>query len=452
VSFFSRVSALGRGIVAAAASGAERVARAGRPRGVTVQQYQPWVTTSWTVARVLNALDLHESGDFSESAQLAAAFGRDDRISACINTRVRALLSRGSVGFSVEPSDISKLARVKELACAVQAIHWKACPEHALARILGDGVVLGVSIARIHWELDGETWRPWLEPWDMQFARWDDTKGCYVVSAREGFFDVVPGTGEWLVYEPAGKFGWMAGAVRALGLPFIFRAFDQKDWARFCEKHGSPILAVTEPNEDAKPGQKEAFYKRLRNLGREGVIRLPQDKEGKKGFSVDFIEPKDTAWKTFEAWLIRLDVNIAIHLLGQNLSTEVQGGSLAASRTQNLVRHDYMSADGEGLATCLRHYVWMPWGRFNFAWFTDDELAPWPRWNTAPPEDLTARAKQFLDAANALEKLLRAKFPVNLEKFAEIFGLPMLTPEERAKLEELAKQATPANDAKDAAA
>lgn len=429
-------------MVSAISSGAAKVAKAARalPPVLRFTQLQTQNESHWPLASILTALADHEEGTFQESAKLAAAFGRDDRIGACRRTRIQALVGKNGATFDVVASDDGDKRRSSSICDRAKKVYFRCFNEVVLTRILGDYIDLGVSISRIHWTRVGEEWLPHLEPWDMRWVRWDHFRKCFIADTEQGQVEVHQNTGEWLIVGG----DWMNGGVRALSMPFFFRSMTWKDWARYCEKHGVPILAIEEPPVEANTNQKAAkdsFFARLKQLGREGILRLPKNKDGKTGFDAKIIEPSTLSWPSFEAFLKRLDVCIAIFLLGQNLSTEVQGGSLAAAVSQNRVRLDYLSADAEALSTAFRAQVLMFWGRFNIEGWNDD-LAPWPKWDTTEPEDQKSRSTVGVNVATTLEKLKKNNAPIDERAYLEGYGIPLLSPEEFAKQqEEAAKKA-----------
>lgn len=436
-------------VISAVSSGAAQVARAARPQppNVRITQYEPDNKANWSIPSILRAIEEHEDGCFEESAKLAAAFGRDDRISACRNTRTRALIGKNGATFDVIPSEDGDKRRVDTVCGRVKKLWFQCFTESAVTSILESIIDLGVSVSRIHWDRVGNEWRPRLEPWDMRWIRWDHASGCYIGQSEQGMVEIRPGTGEWLIIEPSGARSWMAGAVRALAMAFYFRAMTWKDWARYCEKHGVPILAIAEPPAEASTTQKstkDSFFASLKRLGREGILRLPRGKDGKTGYDAKIVEPRTLSWPAFEAFLKRLDICIAIFLLGQNLSTEISGGSLAAAVSQNRVRLDYLAADAEALSTAFRSQVLMFWGRFNIEGW-DDELAPWPKWDTAEPEDQKSKSTVIGKVASAIDTLKKASSPVDERALLEQFAIPLLTVEEFAKVqEEAAKRAADA--------
>lgn len=422
-----------RALYAAGAAGA-RIERARQPRATTVRQLQTFNESRWSVDEIQDALETHEEGIFTDSARLAAAIGRDDRIIACRNTRTRALTGRTGPEFSVVPSGEGDERRSEQAVADVRQLWPKVIIEPFLTRALSDAIDLGPSISRIHWVRSTATrkqWVPVLEPYAMEWVRWDHSIGRYLAQTEQGEVEVTPNTGEWLIVEPNGAQSWMGGAIRSLGMLWFFRGMTWKDWARYCEKHGVPILAIDEPSGEratttGSGGSKANFYASLKKLGREGLLRLPRSSDGKSGYGAKILEPKSLSWPAFEAFLKRVDTCIAIHYLGQNLSTEVSSGSFAAAKSQNRVRLDYLSADAQTISTAVREQVWMWWGRFNFDWW-DDALTPWGIWDTSEAEDQKARAGVIASVSRSLAQFKTSSTTIVDERaLLEQFGIPLL--------------------------
>lgn len=415
------------------------------PTRITVRQPTVPDGTRWKVTSVLAALDLHESGDFRESGLLAEAMGRDDRISGVRGTRTRALMGRSGVEFAIKPAveaevdpatrkprETDETRRSRALADEVGAWWWDVFDEPTIARILDDGVMVGVHVSRVEWERTATAWNiVRLRRWHPANVRWDENLDRFIARTTEGDEVIEPGDPNWFVYCPGGDRSWMCGAVRALGLAFVMRAFDWRDWARFNERHGNPVIMIKEPAAYDHT-LKKAFYSGIRSMGSTGFIRVPKmgPSSNDEGFDVSLLEPKDRSWESFQRFKEGLDVAIAILLLGQNLSTEVQGGSFAATQAHMRVRQDFLDGDAESLATSVRggRTLRNPgplshWVRFNRG---EDAavLTPWPQWDTGIPEDLKTKAegaKAMGEAADAWKKIPGVKIK-NLEEIAEKYG------------------------------
>lgn len=386
----------------------------------------------WTPTSVQAAIDAHEVGNFSESAQLATAMGRDDRMSACLKTRLNAITGANGIDFAIVPPD----GGTEELAKRVE-LWWPNVMTDAVQRALAsDTIMMGVAIGRVHWEIRAKEWLPVrVEHWHLSGARFDTDLQRYVVAHQGGEEVIEPGDPNWLVIEPGGQQSWMCGAVRALGMAYVMRQWNWRDWARFNERHGLPILVLKEPSGMDKD-VKDGFFASVRRMGSTGILRLPTDTNG-EGYDAQMLEAKDNGFDTFDKFKDALNVAIAVCLLGQNLTTEVSGGSFAAAKVANMVRSDYLIADTEVLSSAERDGIIKPWGRYNVAGW-DDDKAPWPYWDCEPAEDLTASAGTFETLGKALTQLKANKVPVDIELMAERFNIPLV---EGAKLPDFTEDA-----------
>jgi phage gp29-like protein len=383
--------------------------------------------TTWTVDTVLSAIDQHEEGSFCESSKLIDSFGRDERIRADLATRANALVGKNALEFSIVGEDNGRPASAKAGAKGkhveeVESWFWDAIPEDVQRATIRSAVMCGVAYGPIRWTpVDGQ-WLPRVEIWPNEALWWDDSRSVYRAATQQGQVDIVPGTGEWFLFAPDGARSWMAGAVRALGLLALMRRFTYRGWSRFCERHGLPIIAVTEPGgaDDPNDTSKRSFYSSMRNLGSTGVVRLPSDE-----WKLDLKELSSTGWKAFQEFLRDASTAISITLLGQNLTTEVRGGSYAAAQAHLRVRQDYLDSDANGFADAIRDCVVKPWGRFNLRGWNDTD-APWPQWNTGIPEDRKAKADTWKSAGEALKGLRDQRIPVDVAGWCEQFGIPLI--------------------------
>jgi phage gp29-like protein len=398
---------------------AQMRAAASPGRTVIIQQARVDQLTRWNVTSALSAIDEHELGDFSRSGQLIDSMGRDDKMSSTLNTRVRAIVGANGLDFTIAPPE----GEAETLAKRCSAWWFDFLPDAALTQISADMVMAGVHISRVYWGAVESEWRPVrTERWHTRNIRWDEDQQRFVVRTANDELVVEPGDPNWLVVSPGGSRSWMCGAVRALGLAYVMRAFIWRDWARFNERHGLPVIAITEPH-GVDESKKKQFYDSVRRMGSTGFVRLPQSGIN-TGFGFDYKEAKDQAHATFQAFRKDLDIAISVCLLGQNLTSEATGGSLALGRVQDRVRADYLEADTEGLSTSLRAQILVPYCRFNVPGFRDAQ-APWPTWNTSVPVDRAVEADTFGKIADAVKVFQSTGMPVD---FAEVFtraGVPM---------------------------
>ena len=98
-------------------------------------------------------------------------------------------------------------------------------------------------------------------------------------------------------------------------------------------------------------------------------------------------------------------MQIVLALLFQNLTTEVKGGSFAATSAHMDIRQQGIQADNSAWRLTIHNQVARPFAQFNFG---DASLAPWSEWDAAPREDHTANAESFAKLSTSMQALAAA--------------------------------------------
>lgn len=394
----------------------------------------PWPTTIdplWSVRKVKTALLEHECGFFCLSSQIVDAMGRDDRVKAVKDTRISGLLS---LPFVIEPGieeDEPGHDRAVDIASAADEGFSDWFERDELADLLCWYLMLGVCYGRIEWTFTDSAWTPRLVTWHPQWLRWDTTKPGWKVSTREGEVDLVPGEDGWFLMT-RGSRGWMHGCVRAIAVPWLIRQFAWRDWARYNERHGMPILKGKVPASSQDEDKKE-FSDGLRTMSSNATVTLPQNVDGAAGsFDLELLEASDRAWQSFPGLLERADLSIAVCILGQNLTTEVEGGSFAAAKIHDRIRMDRVESDALDLSQALRSQVLDDWVRFNFG---NDAPIPIPRWVTDPPDDVGDTSKALATLGTAITTLRGGGIVLTQESVNELLARVGVTAEENVEPE-----------------
>ena len=386
------------------------------------------VVPNWdNVDLVRRALVDLEWGRFLYASQLADAMGRDDRIQGVLDTRINGIKS---LPFEFKPAEDGKSRLQRKIAEAATTVWPKMCDQASLGRIFESGLMMGIGVGEKVWERTSDAWIPTVKFWHPQFLYWRwDTRSFWLIT-QDGQIEVPEnGGGRFVVYCPYGYYlGWMKGRIRSLPLPWLIRSFARRDWARQSEVMGQTIKKLTVPY-GASKADKDRFASSVRRLGSEAALECPELDNGKK-FDIALIEADSNTWEGFEKLLGHAETAISIAILGQNLTTEVKGGSRAAAQVHDAVRLDYAKADVNSLSTCLRKYLFQDWALFNFAGATVDD-APYPWWHVEPPEDVGQKAIAVKNASDSLERLLGAGVPVDIETYCEEFGIPLLPEDQR---------------------
>jgi phage gp29-like protein len=217
----------------------------------------------------------------------------------------------------------------------------------------------------------------------------------------------------------------MSGAIRSVAIPWLARLFAWRDWQRWSELYSLGVRKAIAPA-SADEAEKERFFHQVTALGAETTVLVTHALSGEK-YDLEMLWPNSQGTADgFERLLNKCESRIAIRLLGQNLTTEVRSGSLAAARVHENVKLELLQFDDRTLSEDLRAQVLRPYCRFNFA--GGDPLAPRIGRKTAPTEDRKNEAETLSSAAQALAALLTAGAPVDVRAFADRFGVPLLAP------------------------
>lgn len=407
--------------------------------------YQPVPTADLapvSVARVRRAIAAHESGDFTDSALLAMQMDRAPRIRAALDTRVLGVMG---LPFALKPSDASNARKAESLA-KKWAPSWRSiAPRAVLQEILRWELRMGFCLCELTWRTTARAWTPRLSIVHPHFIRWDRNLRLFRVRTQTSLIDVDLNDPRWVLFARSEDTPWNNGIIRALGERDAMQRDVILSWMRRAEIHGTPIVKLKVPAK-AKEEDKDRLASDVEDMGSEGVLTLAQGATPEASFDADLLEPKDTKGELFESLLKRIDADVSIALLGQNLTTEVSGGSLAAAKVHDRVRVDYLEADAMMLGDCAQAQVMARVVFYNDprtsedgdelsqldAWERAQQLAPRPTFDPSPPEDKEATAKaQNLDAEylTKLDKLRVDIAPLLIERGLERLPEPQTRPD-----------------------
>jgi phage gp29-like protein len=380
----------------------------------------------------------HDYGNFRRSAGLVDEILTDDRIAGVFEQRTAALKAAPLV---FEPAGERRKQRsyAEEIGGKdKQSGMWRSIvSSETIDALMTWGLLLGVAVAQIVWKREPRRWTPTLEVWHPQFLRWDVNQRRFMLQTANRGEVALPrpdqqprGDGHWFVWCPYGvQYGWTRGLIRSLGLKYVSRSWNETSWDRHVERQGLGIIKGIVPGTQEDPWKKR-FQSDLSNIGSEPAILCPQGPDG-KGYDVKVEEFTARTWEGMKERKSTVDIDIAVRVLGQNLTTQVDGGSLAASRTHDLIRLDKAIGDAE-IGPALRAQV-LTWdAEYNRG---DPELACWPTYYVEPPDDDQGEAMALKTLGEALLALQDASPRVDIAAILEEQGVPMLSEEEVAAIE-----------------
>lgn len=387
-------------------------------RLVTVE---PAIRTSheWSPDLIRAAELQAEGGTLRLAADLCEWIMADDRAKAVLDARTDALLG---LDLSFEPG------RGRRRAGAVRALEagedwWAMYPESDLKLLHAWGLVAGVGLARQRWVPRGDRLIPKLDVWSPRHLRWDWQSRTWKLTTSEvgsagsvGEVEIVPGDGEWIVYTPYGSSRpWTYGAYRALARWVLLKQLGIKDLGFYSERQGMGTWVVT--GADGSDDQRKQISDDMQSLGRNAALALPQ------GFDMKLIESVARNQDLFSQQISMADNGIAVSLLGQNLTTQNDGGSLAATSQHGKTALAKTKADAETISTTLHDQSLSWWSLYNFGTV---DAAPWPCWNTVPVEDEKTRAGTLQMVSQAVSAFASAGAPVDVLKLLASYQIPTL--------------------------
>lgn len=389
-------------------------------RGV-VTQWTPGIKPTWTVSEIRTALREHASGNFSLSAQLVDTMGEDDELPGALEKYVDSVLGSD---FHLDAVDEPNRQLSTRLVNQLGPGWWDMFPESELDPLIRWYRMLGVAVATIDWETGPAKWTGRLRVLHPQFLRWDSAGNRFLFLSEQGELEVTPGDGRWVLITD-GQQGWMRAGVRALAITWISKQLAIRDWNRYNERHGLPIIKAMAPA-IADDEDREQFWEDVQSIQSEIVAQLPTHLNDKgAAFDLELLEAKDQSWQTFPKLLERCDRKIQIYLLGANLAAEVvDQGARATADVHRGVERAKATAVAKKLSTSLREQALFPMVAVNAT--VPLAVIPWPCWDTSPPEDDIAHAEAIGELGNALAQLKTAGYEVeekSLEELQERFGV-----------------------------
>ena len=362
-------------------------------------------------------------GLFDRPAQLHDAIASDSRVQSANRSRAAGLLGR-PFGFRIP-------RRYRDDPVAKKCLrrwssHWpKMEAEPALLDLLEYSNSLGFAYAQVLWDTSGRTWYPYLQSWNARYSYYHWLLRCHVAVTMDGQTPITPGDAHWVLHAPYGQYrGWMRGALRPVAQWWLARNYALRDWARYSERHGFPIILADTPF-GADPQSIANFQSGLVQLGQESVQQLPGSVDTTKygKYDLRYLEPKDRNWQGFKELIVQCNAEITLALLGQNLTSEIKEGSMAAARVHANVLQTWLAADARALTRTLYLCVLRPFAALNYG---NPDMAPIPTWDVSPVEDLETKARTLKAFGEGLNQLRLGGVRVKkLSRFAKKFGLDM---------------------------
>ncbi|MGE0400831.1 MAG: DUF935 family protein [Kofleriaceae bacterium] len=299
---------------------------------------------------------------------------RDPRLRGLASKRVTAMMGRPIVfkpppGFEHDKDALESAALVTR-ALLVESRGFRSKLQH-----LSSATVLGPTAIEKVWtqNANGE-WIPHLVDRRSHANRFgyhrDKLEIGFYRNGRNGW-DIVPLSeypDSFVWHEPmAGlaDYPWRRGAMRSCIVPSFIKRNGLKYWLTLAERFGMPQVYAKTPFGTDDDGENSSstigkIKASLASLGRYWYAVFGND------ITIEKIEGSGEADAEVHSALIEwANLEMAIALLGQNLTTEVTGGSFAASETHRWVADDIFITDAVELAETITQQLAEPIIRFS---------------------------------------------------------------------------------------
>lgn len=354
---------------------------------------------------------------------------RDPRVDSVCRTRCLAVQGRS---WSVRPVGAFSTDReALEIAGEVERIirEIRDPDSGGWATIVGqamDGVLRGYSVFEIEWGvnkrgLNAPIRLHWRHPnrfvWDDSYKirLWDMGRGASGKPLNEEHPD------RFLVFSPsAGRASLPTrrGVMLSALFPALFKRNTYRWWIKAAEKWGQPVPILRLPS-GAEDQKAEALASINNIYGDWGIVVFGNDQDikieslaGSGNFNPD----------VYARFADLANVEITIGVLGQNLTTEISGGSFAAAKTHQEVRADLRVGDCTELDAFVTTQLVEAILRFNFPGGPDLAYQTDAGQHGAPAEiaqALEIAAKRGFRPTDGAIKSLLSRMGVELEPIPE---------------------------------
>lgn len=293
---------------------------------------------------------------------------RDPRVAAVCNTRILALQGRpwsiAPPSWAEDDADAQQTAEmVSTIIRRVRTTDGKGWP--SVIGELANGICSGLAVEEIEWGVSPEGWHvPVRLHWrhSGRFG-WDAELDLVVddpaFPGRPKLSEL--GADKFIVHSPsAGRASYPMRRGILLGMmwPSLIKRTDLKFWLKATERWGAPLPILEVPANQAHLA--DAAKDMLNDLTANWNAVLWG---GVKSTTLQGSGNLNPA--VYETLANFCNTEIAIVGLGQNLTTEVQGGSYAAAGAHNFVRMDLLAGDCSELDATITNQLIAPIVRYN---------------------------------------------------------------------------------------
>ncbi|MGL5924644.1 phage portal protein family protein [Chroococcidiopsis sp.] len=210
-----------------------------------------------------------------------------------------------------------------------------------------DAIYMDYAVAEIDWALEGDRVVA-RQIWNRDQSRFifDIADGGYelrLLTFESMFEGIVLPPRKFLVHSVGSPDGnpYGGGLAETLFWWVWFKRQELRFWLVFSDKYGSPTLKAQYETE----AQKNKLLEIMRNVSQQAGVALP------KGATLELLSAATSHTSTYKELCDYCDEQITSVILLQNLTTNVSGGSYAASETHFEVLSELVDSDTSALTS-----------------------------------------------------------------------------------------------------
>ncbi len=320
-----------------------------------------------------NAMRAADNGNTSNMIDVFSdSLDRDPRLRGLTAKRTTSMMGRPIVFRPQKGLENDEEARRAAALCQrllmVESKRFRSRLSHLMT-----AAVNGYAVSPLQWTHNGKEYVPHLRFAHSNLFGYDRSTlelGFYD-GAIKGSHNIVPLSNypdSFIAHEPmAGRsdYPWRRGAMRSCIVPSFIKRNGLAFWLVAAERFGMPQVYATVPDGMDDDGESSDSTLGVVKAALASLSRYWYAVFG-EGIDIHKLEGSGELDPEMHAKLIEwANTEMAIALLGQNLTTEVSGGSFAASETHRWVADDIHLADAVELAETITQQLCAPIIKYN---------------------------------------------------------------------------------------
>lgn len=344
---------------------------------------------AWTPAEIAAALRDAEDGRLSRQIDLFEQMEeKDGALAGLMQTR---RLAPAGLKWTILPRNDTPRAKraanvARETIEGVPGFRWGLID-------LCDAIGKGISVEEIDWTRDASVLGlRHIHPKRIIFD--DETDEVRILRDEEsqtatfGKEGIIPDPFKVLIHKTKMRTTHPArgGILRVVTWAYLLRNYTLKDWVTFSEIFGMPLRVAKYPL-GAGDAEKAALMEAVRMLGSDAAAVISEQTQ------LEIREAANRGQQPYSALADAMRSEMALAILGQELTNLDSEGSRALGQVHNQVRRDLLQADCEDLQETITQGLILPIIGWKIGWDIAQTLCPRFKFHYEAPIDYKTQAE-----------------------------------------------------------